>query len=106
MPKITFIEHDGTAHQVTAAPGRSVMQTAGDHQVPGILADCGGNCACATCHVYVDEAWVARLAPPSKEEREMIECALHVRDNSRLSCQLPVTTEVDGLVVRLPESQT
>jgi 2Fe-2S ferredoxin len=106
MPKVTFIEHDGTVHAVEAEAGRSVMQAANDHMVPGILADCGGNCACATCHVYVDGAWVARLAPPSKEEREMIECALHVQDNSRLSCQLPVTAEIDGLIVRLPESQT
>jgi 2Fe-2S ferredoxin len=91
---------------VAADAGRSVMQAATDHLVPGILADCGGNCACATCHVYVDESWRAKLPPPSKEEREMIECALHVQENSRLSCQIPVTAELDGLVIRLPESQT
>jgi 2Fe-2S ferredoxin len=106
MPKITFIEHDGTERTVEADAGRSVMQAATDHLVPGILADCGGNCACATCHVYVDESWRARLTPPSKEEREMIDCALHVQENSRLSCQIPVTAELDGLVIRLPESQT
>ena len=89
MPKITFIEHDGTERIVEADAGRSVMQAATDHLVPGILADCGGNCACATCHVYVDESWRARLPSPSNEEREMIECALHVQHNSRLSCQIP-----------------
>ena len=106
MPKITFIEHNGTVHNVQADENRSVMQAATDNLVPGILADCGGNCACATCHVYIDESWRSRLTPPSKEEREMIECALHVQENSRLSCQVHVTAAVDGLVVRLPESQT
>ena len=106
MPKITFIEHSGTVYNVEGDDGRSVMQAATDNMVPGILADCGGNCACATCHVYIDDSWRPRLPPPSKEEREMIECALHVQENSRLSCQVRVTAEVDGLIVRLPESQT
>jgi 2Fe-2S ferredoxin len=106
MPRITFIEHDGTERTVAADAGRSVMQAATDHLVPGILADCGGNCACATCHVYVDASWQSKLTPPSKEEREIIECALHVQDSSRLSCQIPVTAELDGLVIRMPESQT
>lgn len=106
MPKITFIEHSGTEHVVEADLNRSVMQAATDHLVPGIIADCGGNCACATCHVYVDAAWEAKVDPPSNSEKEMIDCALHVQANSRLSCQIPVTAELDGLVVRLPESQT
>jgi 2Fe-2S ferredoxin len=106
MPKITFIEHNGTEHVVAADPDRSAMQAATDHMVPGIIADCGGNCACATCHVYVDAAWELKLEPPSEQERGMIECALHVRANSRLSCQIPVTQALDGLVLRLPESQT
>jgi len=106
MPKITFIEHSGTEHPVEAQVGQSVMQAATGNMVPGIIADCGGNCSCATCHVYVDASWRAHLPPASKEEREMIECALHVQEGSRLSCQLHITPELDGLIVRLPESQT
>jgi ferredoxin, 2Fe-2S len=106
MPKIKFIEHNGTEHLVEADVNRSVMQAATDNMVPGIVADCGGNCACATCHVYVDEDWEAKLKPPAKEEQEMIECALHVQTNSRLSCQIAVTPDLEGLVLRLPESQT
>jgi 2Fe-2S ferredoxin len=74
--------------------------------VPGILAECGGNCACATCHVYVAEPWRARVNPPSKEERDMFECVLSPNGNSRLGCQVIVTEELDGLIVHLPESQT
>jgi 2Fe-2S ferredoxin len=105
VPKITFIEFNGTEHAVEAAVGKSVMQTAADNLVPGIVADCGGNCACATCHVYIEEPWASRTEPPSNQEKEMIDCALHVRETSRLSCQVPVTPALDGLVVRLPESQ-
>jgi 2Fe-2S ferredoxin len=106
MPKITFIEHSGTRHEVDAQVGQSVMQAAVNNLVPGIIADCGGNCSCATCHVYVPSEWSAHLAPASQAEKEMIECALHVQENSRLSCQLHITPEMDGLEVNLPESQT
>jgi 2Fe-2S ferredoxin len=106
MPTIVFVEFTGKEHRVEAKIGDSVMQTATNHMVPGILADCGGNCACATCHVYIGEAWSGKVAPPSKEEKEMIECALHVTPESRLSCQVSVTAELEGLIVRLPESQT
>lgn len=106
MPKITFIEFGGAVHHVDAEVGQSVMQAATNNLVPGIIADCGGNCACATCHVYIDEPWRSRATPPSKEEQEMIECALHVTEASRLSCQVHVTPGLDGLIVRLPESQT
>jgi ferredoxin, 2Fe-2S len=106
MPKIVFIEFNGAEHRVDAPIGDSVMQAATSHMVPGIVADCGGNCACATCHVYIEESWSTRTNPPSKEEKEMIECALHVTPASRLSCQVHVTPELDGLIVRLPESQT
>ena len=106
MPKIKFIEHSGHEHLVDAPVGQSVMQTAINNMVPGIIADCGGNCACATCHVYIDEQWREHIPPASKEEREMIDCALHVEDNSRLSCQVHMTPELDGLVVRIPVSQT
>lgn len=106
MPRMTFIEHGGQKHEVDAEVGQSVMQVAINHMVPGIIADCGGNCACATCHVYVEAPWDARTGSPSKEERDMIDCALHVRATSRLSCQIKLSAELDGLVVNLPESQT
>ena len=97
MPRIVFIEFNGKEHQVDATLGDSVMQAATHHQIPGILADCGGNCACATCHVYIGDPWSSRIAPPSKEEREMIDCALHVTQQSRLSCQVAVNAELDRL---------
>lgn len=106
MPKIKFVEHSGREHLVDAPVGQSVMQAASNNMVPGIVADCGGNRACATCHVYVDGPWRGYIPPASKEEREMIECALHVEENSRLSCQIHITPELDGLVVRIPVSQT
>jgi 2Fe-2S ferredoxin len=106
MPKITFIEHSGARHEVEAQIGQSVMQAAVNNMVPGIIADCGGNCSCATCHVYVAEEWRSHLTGPSREEQDMVECALYVQENSRLSCQLHITPEMDGLVVSLPESQT
>ena len=105
MPKITFIEDSGTEHGVEAEAGQSVMQVAVNHSIPGILADCGGNCSCATCQVYVDPAWEDRVQASLPQEKEMIECALYPQANSRLSCQIPVTSELDGLVVRLPKSQ-
>jgi 2Fe-2S ferredoxin len=106
MPKITFIEHSGTTHEINANSGQSVMQVAMSNRVPGIIADCGGSCSCATCHVYVDEAWFGRIPAATSAEKDMIDCALHVQENSRLSCQIEVKDELDGLVVRLPESQT
>ncbi len=106
MPKVTLIEFNGTSHTLEAGAGQSVMQVAMSNRVPGIIADCGGSCSCATCHVYVDPEWQGRIPGPSDTEKEMIDCALHVRDNSRLSCQIVVSDAVDGLVVRIPESQT
>ena len=105
MPKITFIEHSGEEHTVEAEAGQSVMQAAMNNMVPGILADCGGNCSCATCHVYVESPWRERIAPAEQAERDMLECALHTRADSRLSCQVTLSPELDGMVVRLPESQ-
>ena len=105
MPKLTIIEFNGEAHHLEAEAGKSVMQTAIDALVPGIMADCGGSCSCATCHCYVDEAWVARLPAPESAEREMLECALDPQENSRLSCQLRLTPQNDGLIIRLPKSQ-
>lgn len=105
MPKITFIEHSGQEHVVEVAAGQSVMQAAVDNSVPGIMADCGGNCSCATCHVYIDAEWAGRVTPPLQSETDMLDCALHTQESSRLSCQVAVTPELDGLIVRLPESQ-
>jgi len=106
MPRIVFIEFNGTEHPIDAAPGQSLMQVAANHMISGIIAECGGNCSCATCHVYIEEPWRSKLPAPSKQELEMVDCALHVQPTSRLSCQVLVTPEMEGLVVRLPESQT
>ena len=105
MPTITFIEHNGTEHQLDAAEGTSAMQAAVNAGISSVLADCGGACSCATCHGYVDEAWVARLPEPTATEKDMIECTLDPQPNSRLTCQIKITPELDGLVVRLPKSQ-
>jgi 2Fe-2S ferredoxin len=105
MPKITFIDADGTARTVEAATGATVMETAIRADVPGIDADCGGACACATCHVYVDEAWIAATGRPEGMEEDMLDFAFDVRPNSRLSCQIKVSDALDGLVVRTPVRQ-
>lgn len=105
MAKITYIEHDGTEHQVDVAEGLSVMEGAVRNLIPGIDADCGGACACATCHVYVDDAWREKTGTRSAMEESMLDFADDVEDNSRLSCQIKVTAELDGLIVRTPEYQ-
>jgi 2Fe-2S ferredoxin len=105
MPTIVFIEHNGKSHTVSAEIGESVMEAAVNNLVPGITADCGGSCACATCHVYVEEAWMGHTIPPGESEREMIGFAMDVKESSRLGCQIKITTELDGLVVHLPEFQ-
>ena len=105
MAKVTYITHDGNEHAVEITPGWSLMEGAVKNRVPGIDADCGGACACATCHVYVDPAWLAALPPKSEMEEAMLDFALVTAPNSRLSCQIRVTPELDGLVVRIPVSQ-
>ena len=105
MAKITYIENDGKAHTIEAKPGQSVMEGAVKNNIPGIDADCGGACACATCHVYVDPAWAAALPPKSDMEEAMLDFAQVVAPTSRLSCQLRVTSDMDGLIVRVPISQ-
>jgi 2Fe-2S ferredoxin len=105
MPKITYIEHDGTSRTVEAEVGATVMETAIRNRVPGIVAECGGACSCATCHVHVDEAWKDKVGPPSPMEEDMLDFAFDERPTSRLSCQIKVTDELDGLVVRTPERQ-
>lgn len=105
MVKITFIEHNGTEHVVEATPGMTVMEAATKNLVPGIEAECGGACACATCHVYVDDAWRNVTGTAEETEEDMLDFAFDVRDSSRLSCQIKVTEAMDGLVVRIPEKQ-
>lgn len=105
MPKITFIEHNGTEHVVDAEIGQTVMEVAVKNNIPGIEAECGGACACATCHVYVEEGWREATGEPEEMEEDMLDFAFDVRDSSRLSCQIKVTEELDGLVVRVPEKQ-
>ena len=105
MPKITYIEHNGKEHVVEAETGVSVMETAVKNMIPGIDADCGGACACATCHVYVDPAWTEKVGKPEAMEESMLDFAYEPKENSRLSCQITVTNALDGLVVRLPQFQ-
>jgi 2Fe-2S ferredoxin len=105
MPRITYITHDGTAHVVDVPAGWSLMEGAVKNHIEGIDADCGGACACATCHVYVDPAWLAAIPPKSDMEEAMLDFALVTAPNSRLSCQIRVTAEMEGLIVRLPVSQ-
>ena len=105
MAKITYIEHDGTEHVVDVKPGLSVMEGAIRNNVPGIDADCGGACACATCHVYVDDAWTAIVGPPEAMEEDMLDFAYEVKPTSRLSCQIKMSDALDGLVVHVPERQ-
>ncbi len=105
MAKITYIEFGGEEHVVEIKNGLSVMEGAIKNNIPGIDADCGGACACATCHCYVDPAWLDKTGKRSAMEESMLDFAENVEDNSRLSCQIRVTDALDGLVVRLPESQ-
>ena len=105
MPKITFISHEGEKRQVEAENGISVMENAVKNNIPGIDADCGGACACATCHVYVDEAWREKVGKRAEMEEDMLDFAFDVRENSRLSCQIEVSDKLDGLIVRTPEKQ-
>jgi 2Fe-2S ferredoxin len=105
MPRVTYIEYNGTPHEIDVPIGQSVMQGAVFNGVPGIDADCGGACACATCHVYVDAAWLEKVGPRNEREEEMLGFAAETQPNSRLACQIPVTEQLEGLVVRMPEGQ-
>ncbi|MET0194625.1 MAG: 2Fe-2S iron-sulfur cluster-binding protein [Hyphomicrobiaceae bacterium] len=105
MAKITFIQPDGARQEVLAELGMTVMEAARKELVPGIEAECGGACSCATCHVYVDDAWREKVGPPSQMEEDMLDFAFDVRASSRLSCQIKVKEELDGLVVSVPEKQ-
>ena len=105
MPKITYIEHDGKEHTVQAEVGVSVMNVALDNLVPGIDADCGGECSCATCHVMVAPSWMDVVGEPGEAEESMLDLNPERQANSRLACQIPVVDALDGLVVELPEFQ-
>lgn len=105
MPNITFVDHDGTEHTVEAQIGSTVMETALRNDIGGIVAECGGSCTCATCLVHVDEKWSAIVGPPSLEEQDMLDTAFEVKPTSRLSCQIKVTKELDGLIVYTPAYQ-
>lgn len=105
MAKITYIEHDGGEHVVEVKTGLSVMEGAVRNNVPGIDADCGGACACATCHVYVAEDWTAAVGKAEPMEEDMLDFAFDVKPTSRLSCQIRVKDSLDGLVVHTPAKQ-
>ncbi|MFM8747418.1 MAG: 2Fe-2S iron-sulfur cluster-binding protein [Aestuariivirga sp.] len=105
MAKITFIQNSGAEQTVDGLPGMSVMEAAVKNMVPGIDADCGGACACATCHVYVEPEWVEKVGSRNPMEEDMLDFAFDVRDNSRLSCQIKISDALDGLRVKVPEKQ-
>lgn len=105
MPTITFIDFHGTARAVDVLPGTTLMRAAVDNDIPGIDGDCGGCCACATCHVFVEPAWLARTGPRTTSEEEMLNFTADLRENSRLACQMPLTADLDGLVVHTPQGQ-
>ena len=105
MTKVVFVEHNGTEHEIQGDNGQSLMQLAMDNAVPGIDADCGGGCACGTCHVLIDGKWSAKANPISSSEASMIEMAPDSSENSRLACQVQVSDALDGMMVKLPEFQ-
>src|SRR5271156_295980 len=105
MPTVKFVQYDGTEQIVQTELGRSIMQAATDNAVRNLLAECGGGCACGTCHGYIREPWSALVPAAEEAEIEMLEFALHVNETSRLTCQIKMTPELDGIVVHLPESQ-
>jgi ferredoxin, 2Fe-2S len=105
MVKITFIDSAGTARNVEGDVGATVMETAIKQGVPEIEAECGGACACSTCHVYIDDAWREKVGAPAPMEEDMLDFAFEVKPNSRLSCQIKVSEDFDGLIVRTPERQ-
>ena len=107
MPSVTYIQHDGSAQTIDVPVGENVMRAALNHDLPGIVGECGGGLACATCHCYVDDAWTERAGgPSSQDETDMLEStAAEVKPNSRLSCQIEISPALDGLIVHLPELQ-
>ena len=106
MPKITYIEHGGKNHTIEVANGLTVMEGAVQNNIPGIDADCGGSMACATCHVYVKEKWFSKLPKKEDGEEDMLDMAFEPKKNSRLSCQIIISDELDGLTVNIPSKQS
>ena len=106
MPKITYIEHNGKTHNIEVPNELSVMEGAIQNNIPGIDADCGGACACATCHVYVDEKWFNKLPSKSEAEQDMLDMAIEPNKFSRLGCQITVNDDLDGMVVKMPSKQS
>ena len=105
MPKITYIEHSGKSHVVEVPNELSVMEGAVQNNIPGITADCGGACACATCHVYVDEKWFDKLKKKDEAEQDMLDMAFEPNKFSRLGCQISVSDKLDGMVIKIPSKQ-
>jgi ferredoxin, 2Fe-2S len=105
MPTLIYIEPHGSEQKVEVTSGKTVMQGAIENMVEGMLAECGGSCSCATCHCYVDDAWVEKTGQASEVEIDMLDCVTDRRDNSRLGCQIKVSEEHEGLVIRMPDSQ-
>ena len=105
MAKIHFVDHTGETRTVEIEEGATVMEAAIRNAIPGVEAECGGACACATCHVYIEPEWQEKVGPPSSMEEDMLDFAFDVRPNSRLACQIQVKAELDGLTVRTPEKQ-
>jgi 2Fe-2S ferredoxin len=105
MPRIVFVEANGTRREVESRVGQTLMEVARDNDIEGILAECGGACACATCHVRVDEKWFAVTGPPAETEASMLEFSQSPGPTSRLSCQITLSDDLDGLVVYIPDAQ-
>lgn len=105
MALVNFITHDGDQYEANVNVGDTIMIAAVENGIDAIVAECGGSCSCATCHCYIDEAWQDKLIPAGQIEREMLECVLNPKPNSRLSCQVTMTEELDGIIVHLPASQ-
>ena len=105
MGRVTYIESNGEERQVDLDNGQSIMQGALDNLIEGILGECGGCCSCATCHCYVDDAWLEKVGAPDDMEKDMLDSVVDPKSSSRLSCQIQMRDDLDGLVVRLPESQ-
>tara|TARA_Y100000590_G_scaffold372823_1_gene436118 strand:+ start:402 stop:722 length:321 start_codon:yes stop_codon:yes gene_type:complete len=105
MAKITYIEHTGNTHTLDVPNGLTVMEGATQNNIPGIDADCGGSCACATCHVYVNKEWLEKLPKKESAEQDMLDLAFEPNESSRLSCQIIISDELDGLVVKMPSKQ-
>lgn len=106
MVNVKIVTADGSSFAIEAANGTTLMENAVRNSVPGIVAECGGACACATCHVYIEEGWVDRVGPANDIERDMLDFASDVRENSRLSCQIKLSEALDGLMVNVPETQS